>query len=424
MLSFTRHLPLLLLTVAIVGRVAPAVAAPHIVFHSNGVAHRQVCESAPKPGTARCHAHVVTDEAGEAIEVTRDSLEAAQRETANARDPRDGADRAIALNLLTLPRGYGPAALAAAYNMPMGAGTQDSVIAIIDAYGYVRAETDLATYRAQYGLPACTTANGCFTKYNQTGQTGPYPAQNVGWAQETALDLQMASALCPGCRIILVEADSNSYNDLAAAVDTAVALGATVVSNSYGGGESGTQAFEASYNHPGVAITVSSGDSGFGVQFPASSPHVIAVGGTSLHISTSAPRGWKETAWAHAGSGCSAIYAKPKWQIDRSCPRRMEADVSAVADPSTGVAVFAPNNYGTSVWMVFGGTSVAAPLIAAIYGANGGAATDGSPYANIGALNDVVAGTNGTCGIAYYCKAGPGYDGPTGLGTPIGITAF
>jgi subtilase family serine protease len=420
---FARRFTLpLLLAAPSLALAIPASVGPHVVFHSNGVAHREVCEGAPQPGHARCHAHVVTDERGEAIEVTRSAIEAA-RAIANARDPQAEADLTVEPYVIQ-PHGYGPADLAAAYNVPPLAGTSASVIAIIDAYGYTHAEADLGVYRAQYGLPPCTSANGCFTKYNQAGQTGSYPAQNIGWAQETALDLQMASALCPGCRIILVEASSASYNDLGAAVDTAASLGATVVSNSYGGGESGTQPFEPSYNHPGVAITVSSGDAGYGVQFPASSPHVIAVGGTSLHTSISVPRGWTETAWAHAGSGCSAIYSKPSWQTDPNCPRRMEADVSAVADPSTGVAVFAPNSRGQSVWLVFGGTSVAAPLIAAIYGANGGAVTDGSAYRNIGALNDVVTGTNGTCGITYYCKAGTGYDGPTGLGTPIGSTAF
>ena len=338
--------------------------------------------------------------------------------------PQHGPVPAVTRILPTQPRGYGPAALAAAYNVPAGAGTPASVIAIVDAYGYTHAEADLAPTAPSTGCPRARPRTGVSPSIISPGRPAAIPPQNIGWAQETALDLHMASALCPGCRIILVEANSNSYNDLAAAVNTAVSLGATVVSNSYGGGELGTQSFEPSYNHPGVAITVSSGDAGYGVQFPASSPHVIAVGGTSLRVSITAARGWTETAWAHAGSGCSAIYGKPMWQIDHNCPRRMEADVSAVADPSTGVAVFAPNSYGTSVWMVFGGTSVAAPLIAAIYGANGGAVIDGGPYANIGALNDVVTGSNGTCGVAYYCKAGPGYDGPTGLGTPIGTTAF
>ena len=141
---------------------------------------------------------------------------------------------------------------------------------------------DLATYRAQFGLPACTTANGCFKKVNQNGVQGNYPRANTGWSQETALDLDMASAICPGCSILLVEANSASLANLAAAVNRAAAMGAHVISNSYGGSESGSQNTEQLYNYAGIAVTASSGDDGFGVEFPASSPHVTAVGGTTL----------------------------------------------------------------------------------------------------------------------------------------------
>jgi subtilase family serine protease len=197
-----------------------------------------------------------------------------------------------------------------------------------------------------------------------------------------------------------------------------------VISNSYGGGEAGSTASEASYNHAGVAVTASSGDSGFGIEFPASSPHVVAVGGTSLRTSATA-RGWTETAWSGAGSGCSTVYAKPSWQTDAGCAMRSVADVSAVADPQTGVAVFAPSSRTKSQFLVFGGTSVAAPLIGAVYAVNGGAVTFGSdPYAHTNALFDVTSGSNGTCNPSYLCTAGVGYDGPTGLGTPNGTTAF
>ncbi len=260
---------------------------------------------------------------------------------------------------------------------------------------------------------------------------GSYPANDTGWSEETALDLDMASAMCPNCKIILVEADAATSPDLAAAVNTAVALGATVVSNSYGAPEAGSQTFEAAYNHPGVAITASAGDAGYGVQFPASSPHVIAVGGTSLVRSATA-RGWSETVWTGTGSGCSSIYAKPTWQTDPLCRRRMVADVSAVADPQTGVAVFAPWPTNSAhpqtqqpAWFVFGGTSVSAPLIASIYAVNHRSVTYGAdPYSHVGALNDVTAGNNGTCGGTYFCTGVVGYDGPTGLGTPNGVTAF
>ena len=321
------------------------------------------------------------------------------------------------------PSGYGPTDLRSAYAIT-GSGSSSTVIAIVDADGYSNAEADLGVYRSQFGLPACTTANGCFKKVNQAGVQGSYPSNNTGWEQETALDLDMASAMCPNCHIVLVEANSASFADLAASENTAASMGAHVISNSYGGGESGSQTYEPSYDHPGIAITVSSGDSGFGVQFPASSPHVTAVGGTHL-VRSSGGRGWSETAWVDAGSGCSTIYAKPSWQHDTLCTFRMEADVSAVADPNTGVAVYGPSNARSSAWLVFGGTSVAAPLVAGVYGVNGGATTFGSdPYAHTSALNDVTSGSNGSCGGTYFCTAVVGYDGPTGLGTPNGATAF
>jgi subtilase family serine protease len=229
--------------------------------------------------------------------------------------------------------------------------------------------------------------------------------------------------MCPNCKIILVEANSSSLADLGAAVNTAASLGAHVISNSYGGGESGSSAYVADYDHPGVAVTASSGDSGYGVQFPASAPYVTAAGGTSLTRSATS-RSWSETAWSGAGSGCSTLYAKPSWQKDSGCAMRMEADVSADADPNTGVAVYGPSRKG-SAWQIYGGTSVAAPLLGGLYGVNGGAVNYGSnPYANTGSLYDVTSGRNGSCSVFYFCNAVVGYDGPTGLGTPNGVTAF
>jgi subtilase family serine protease len=331
-------------------------------------------------------------------------------------------DKVVAMQA---PSGFGPTDLRSAYNITT-TGSSSTTIAIVDAYGYPRAAIDLAIYRKQFGLPPCTTKNGCFTKVDQNGGTN-YPQFNGGWADETALDLQMASAMCPSCKILLVEGSSNSYQDLATAENTAAALGANVISNSYGGGESTqTSIYESAYNHPGIAITVSSGDGGYsaGTQFPASSPHVTSVGGTSL-VRDSSARGWHETAWVDAGSGCSSIYPKPTWQTDTGCSNRMVADVSAVADPATGVAVYGPVSSRKSAWLVFGGTSVAAPLIAGIYGLNGGSSNYGSdPYAHPEALYDVTSGSNGTCSPLYFCRAIPGYDGPTGLGTPNGTAAF
>ena len=215
----------------------------------------------------------------------------------------------------------------------------------------------------------------------------------------------MVSAMCPNCRIVLVEANSTDLADLAAAENTAASLGAHAISNSYGGDEAGSSAYESAYDHPGVAITASTGDSGYaaGPSFPATSPHVIAVGGTSLSRASNA-RGWTEAVWSEGGSGCSKVYAKPSWQIDSLCKMRMEADVSAVADPATGVAVYGPGDTGGSAWEVFGGTSVAAPLIAGIYGVNGGSAHYGRAlYQHASALNDVVKGSNGSCDGNYFC---------------------
>jgi subtilase family serine protease len=322
------------------------------------------------------------------------------------------------------PAGLGPTQLRAAYKIT-GNGSSATTIAIVDAFGYPNAESDLATYRSTFGLPACTTANGCFKKVNQTGGT-TFPTTDVGWAQETALDLDMASAMCPNCKILLVEGTSATFANLAAAVNEAAALGAHVISNSYGGGESGSTSVEAAYNHAGVAITASSGDAGFGVEFPASSPHVIAVGGTSLTTSTNA-RGWTETVWSGAGSGCSTTYAKPSWQHDTGCARRTVADVAAVANPNTGVAVFGPTSATASAFLVFGGTSVAAPLVGGIFAVNGGTVNAASTlYANTTALFDVTSGSNSSrgCSPSYLCTGTAGYDGPTGLGTPNGPTAF
>src|SRR5438094_4297748 len=178
--------------------------------------------------------------------------------------------------------------------LPSGGGAGQTV-AIVDAFDNPNAEADLAVYRAQFGLSECTTANGCFTKVNQDGLPSPLPAPNAGWAAEISLDLQMVSATCPNCRILLVESNDNINLNLYTAVNTAVSMGAKFVSNSYGGVEDPSQLdADAFFSHPGVAITVSSGDSGFGVSYPASSQYVTAVGGTSLNHSSNA-RGWAES---------------------------------------------------------------------------------------------------------------------------------
>jgi subtilase family serine protease len=330
-----------------------------------------------------------------------------------------------ALSPAATPAGFGPADLQSAYALPSSSAGSGQTVAVVDAFDAPSAESDLATYRAQFGLSPCTTANGCFQKVNQAGAGAPLPAPNAGWAEEIALDLDMVSAICPNCHILLVEATTNSFASLGASVNTAVALGAKYVSNSYGGSESHSEtSLDTSfYRHPGVAVTASSGDGGFGTSYPAASRFVTSVGGTHL---TRDGTGWAETAWSGAGSGCSRFEAKPAWQSDTGCARRTIADVSAVADPGTGVAVFSTEAGG---WAVFGGTSVSAPIIASVYALAGtpgaGDIPAAYPYAHTANLRDVISGSNGRCHrAAYLCTAGPGYDGPTGLGTPQGTGAF
>jgi subtilase family serine protease len=349
---------------------------------------KKVCADAPT-GYASCQSRVVTDGRG-------------------------------APAVTAAPAGFGPADLGSAYRLDRTAGAGRTV-AIVDAYDDPNAESDLATYRSTYGLPACTTANGCFRKVNQSGGT-KYPRANSGWAEEISLDVDMASAVCPNCRILLVEASSNSLANLGAAVNTASSLGAYAISNSYGGSEYSSEATDAAryYNHPNV--TASSGDNGYGVEFPAAASQVTAVGGTSLTRANAG--GFSEKAWSGAGSGCSAYIAKPGYQQDTGCARRTVADVSAVADPNTGVAVY--DTYRDGGWLVFGGTSVSAPIVASVYALAGDSATVGAagPYARRTSLNDVVGGSNGSCSPSYLCTALAGYDGPTGLGTPNTAAAF
>jgi hypothetical protein len=314
---------------------------------------------------------------------------------------------------------YSPADLQSAYQLADKAASagSDQTVAIVDAYDDPNAESDLAAYRSYYSLPACTTANGCFRKVNQAGGT-TYPAPDVGWAGEIALDLDMVSAICPNCHILLVEANSNSASSLYAAVNRAATLGATQISNSWGGDEyRGEQSAEPNFDHPGIPITVSSGDGGYGVEYPAASAHVTAVGGTSLRPASNS-RGWSESAWAFTGSGCSSQIAKPVWEDSALCPNRMVADVSAVADPATGVRVY--NTYGApGTWWQFGGTSVSAPIVAAAYALLGSSATATSfAYDDPAWFNDVTSGSNGSCSIVYFCTSVAGFDGPTGIGSP------
>ncbi|NUR31193.1 MAG: peptidase S8, partial [Catenulispora sp.] len=364
------------------------------------------------PGHARCFAQLRTDVPGG---------------PAGVRGP---GHPGLSPAATALPAGLGPADLHSAYKLPTTGGT-DQTIAIVDAGDDPAAEANLAVYRSTYGLPPCTSENGCFHKLNQRGTPSPLPPDQ-GWGVEIALDLDMASATCPACKILLVEADDAALDNLATSVDTAVAAGATEVSNSYGTDEfNGAASLASHYAHPGVAIVASSGDSGYRApSIPAVYQNVIAIGGTTLTKAANT-RGWSETAWIGAGSGCSAWFDKPAWQTDPNCPGRMTADVSAVADPETGVAVYLTDWQGNGMWAVVGGTSASAPIIAGVIALGGHPEhfTDAAPlYAHAAGLNDIVGGNNSVtgmdCGGDYQCNGVPGYDGPTGWGTPNGLTAF
>jgi subtilase family serine protease len=322
----------------------------------------------------------------------------------------------------TAPAGLGPAELGSAYQLA-GTAAAGRTVAVVDAFHDPTAARDLAKYRSTFHLPRCTVASGCFRQVDQDGGSS-YPATDAGWATEISLDLDMVSAACPSCSILLVEANAASASSLASAVDYAASQHVAAISNSYGGPD--TKQTKA-YDHPGIAVVASTGDDGYGIAAPASYGSVIAVGGTSLTRSSTTD-GWTETAWDGAGSGCSQRNAKPTWQTAAThCTGKATADVAAVADPYTGVAVYDTTPYqGAAGWQVYGGTSAAAPIVAAIYALSGNTAGYPAEYtwAHAGALDDITTGSNGSCTPAIWCKAGAGWDGPTGLGSPRGVGAF
>jgi len=387
---------ILLATVATVSVGQSAAASP--AFNAGSMA--RAC-SAARPGSAACLAWVRTDIAP----LTASQAAAPQATVA----------------------GLSPASLQSAYKLPSASAGGGQTFAIVDAFNDPTAEADLATYRSQFGLPACTTANGCFRKVNQNGSSTSLPSTDAGWALEISLDLDMVSAICPNCHILLVEATSSTLGNLGTAVNRAATMGANAISNSYGGSDTSDTSTTA-YNHPSVAVTASSGDNGFGVSFPASSRFVTAVGGTTLRTASNS-RGWTETAWNGAGSGCSRFNTQLSGQasVGTGCSRRAVADVSAVADPATGVAVFDSTPFQRrSGWFVVGGTSASSPIIASVFALAGNARSinNNFPYSHTGSLFDVTSGSNGSCSPSQLCTARAGWDGPTGLGTPNGTGAF
>ncbi len=379
---------------------------------------KYVCSAPVQPGQATCLAQRRTDSSATQESPTRSGGVSPTTATTSATTLGDAG-------------AYSPAFLQSAYNAPSSSNGVGQTVAIVDAYDDPNAASDLSSYRTFFGESACTTASGCLRKVNETGGT-KLPASSSSWSQEISLDLDMVSAICPNCHILLVEANSSNFSDLGTAVNEAVKLGANVVSNSYGGPEfssEGTVNAEY-YSHPGVAITVAAGDSGYGAEYPASSNTVTAVGGTTLQQATdTGSRSAVETVWNGSGSGCSSYESKPAWQSDAGCSNRMVNDVSAVGDPNTGVWVY--DSFGATSsgdWGVFGGTSVATPIVGSMYAladnAPSATAMNSLPYVAQTALNDVTSGSNGSCPSAYFCNGELGYDGPSGFGTPNGVAAF
>ena len=382
---------------AMAGAVGVGVASIGAGAANSHANYAAVCAGVPA-GSARCDALVVTD---------------AQGNPMASSSPAAGA--------------YGPAQFHTAYALPTTSASAQT-IGIVDAYNDPNIASDLATYDSYYGLPSCTASNGCLSVVNQSGGTS-LPKTNSGWSLEISLDVETAHEICQNCKIVLVEASSSSIANLGASVNEAVKLGANVVSNSYGSSEYSSEVTDSSsyFNHPGTMITVSAGDGGYGVEFPAASQYVTAVGGTTLHLNADNTY-QSEAAWNKTGSGCSTYIPKPTWQLDTGCAKRTVGDVSADADPATGAAVYDSVRYnGQSGWFTVGGTSLSSPLVGATYALAGNASTlnyGSNSYANIASLHDVTTGSNGTCSPAYLCTAQVGYDAPTGNGSPNGLGAF
>ncbi len=376
--------------------------APHPATGQGNRGHHaeRACSPSGKAKVASCFAEVMVPDG-------------------NSRVPHTSAPPAGALK---------PAQLQDAYKLA-GASSGGRTVALVDAYGYPNLERDLGVYRSQFGLSPCTEANGCLHVVDQNGGSN-LPQFNAGWAGETALDVDAVSAACPDCKITVVQADSATIANLGTAAATAAQQpGVVAVSNSYGGGDLSDASYGAYYDHPGIAVTASTGDSGYqGGSFPASSSHVTAVGGTSL-TSASNARGWSESVWNGAGSGCSTVNAAlpAASGFDTGCSKRAIADVSAAADPANGgLAVYYPTSQSQSTWAQVGGTSESSPIIAAVYALSGNTSGEANaiPYQHAGSLFDVTSGSNGACSTSQWCTARSGWDGPTGLGTPHGTGAF
>jgi Ricin-type beta-trefoil lectin domain len=403
---------------------ASFVVQPRIAAGQPAV--RQACATPSVPGQMACMALISTRATAEG--------------RAASADVNGGAPAGLAFGPGQLQNAYGLSGAAA-----MAGGTE--TVAVVDAFNDPSASSDLAAYRSGYGLGPCDQSAGCLRILNQRGGTTNLPRSDAsgGWELEESLDLDMVSAICPKCRIILVEANSASIADLATAERTALHSGANAVSNSWGSAAefTGERAYDPDFYAPGVAITAAGGDDGYGTQYPAVSPYVTAVGGTTL---TGTMGDWTQTAWNGTGSGCSELEPKPSWQTaDASAPdgclNRTENDVAAEADPNPGVWVYDTVNnsaQGAAGWSAVGGTSVGTPIVAAAYaladivaggpghGLIAGTFPAAYPYQNAAQFTDVRGGSDGQCepNRQYLCQAVTGFDGPTGLGTPNGTAGL
>ncbi len=424
-------------SVAMAG-VASAATAPGTSGAGSASEFARVCPPVATPGVASCNAIQLLNPAAnwKGVQVP-------------AKGPNKG--HGGGGGTTTSFPGYTAPNLQAAYNLSeasaaLGGG---ETVAVVDAYDDPNAAADLAVYRNKMGLPSLcgaaltptTSCSGSFTKENQSGAQNSPPTASTSWSEEISLDLDMVSAICPNCNILLVEATSSTISDLAAAEGTALAgTGVDAVSNSYGGSESQTteHTYNSAYSSNTAAITVSAGDSGYGVEFPAAAPSVVAVGGTTLTSDSPsmAAGSWSQTVWSGTGSGCSAFESIPSWQPSTSlCAKRTVADVAADANPSTGVAVY--DTFGESGWLVFGGTSVASPIVASVFALAGYSGTSSAAaeglYTGASVLTKVTSGSNARHCSDYLCNAAdslgqsskdPGYNGPTGNGTPNGLSGF
>lgn len=355
------------------------------------------------------------------------------------------------------PLGYCPIDLQKAYNIPSLTHGTGKTVAIVDAYGYKHAAGDLATYRTTMGLKACSIGTKCLRIVNQQGNPSPLPPEpppSDDWRGEQSLDLDMVSAMCPNCKIILVQTNNNLTSNLYAGVKTAGRLGPRYIGVSWGGGPEGSD--NSIFDQPGVVIAAAAGDNGGGGRYgggpiqPCTYTYVVCVGGTHLVTDPHNGRGWHETVWndwtdtscggpcGATGSACSTKIAKPSWQTDRGCRMRSAADTSATASLRAPVLVY-NSELGCSppaCYWLFGGTSASTQIIAGIYAVAGNAFSQhGAQYLwqhHNGHVNDITIGNNldrnlgVTCAssVKYICTAQMGYDGPTGLGTPQGIGAF